>query len=77
MKQVFKLDIRYLIKSVDHERFISTKRTLRLKDIKPLSKDYLAFMKQMKKIKKVDLDRNRKHNEGENVYLLLITWLTN
>ena len=33
---------------------------LRLKDIKPPSMDYLAFMKRMKRLEKTDLDRSLK-----------------
>ena len=35
-------------------------KRLRLRDIKPPSKDYLAFMERMKKIEKIDLDRTHK-----------------
>ena len=46
MKQVYKLDI-YYISRVETIKGLSLLKGLHPKDIKPLSKDYPAFMKQM------------------------------
>ena len=47
---------------------------LRLKAIKPLSKDYLVFVKRMKKMRRLTWTEPVNRNESENVYLLLSVW---